>query len=88
MPCADALGYLLDLGPLRDVATLRLGPELERGLLQPLDAAAEEDAPPAGGREPPRKGEADAARASGDYRDANVRRVERLISTVSSIGSA
>ena len=88
MALADAGGRLLDLRAVGDVADLGLGAEFGRDLLQPLRAAREQDAAPAPLGQEPGRGGADPARASGDDGDANRRRVLRLISTVSSIGSA
>jgi hypothetical protein len=70
------------------VTDLRLGAELLRERTQALRAAGHEDEPPAVRREPPGQRLPDPARASGYDRDANARSVLRLISTVSSIGSA
>jgi hypothetical protein len=88
VPLADPLGDVLDLAPLGDVAKLPFRAELVRDGLQTLLPAGQKDAAPPVGSEPPRDRRPDPARASGDYGVANVRRVSRLISTVSSIGSA
>lgn len=88
MPVRHARGEPLDGLPVADVAGLRLGAQLAGEGVEPLSAAGDEDEPPAVPCKPAGEGLADAARPSGYDRDANVRRVLRLISTVSSIGSA
>ena len=88
MPLRHARGERVDGLPFADVAGLRVGAQLAGEGVEPLPAAGDEDEPPGVPREPAGEGLADAARPSGYDRDANVRRVLRLISTVSSIGSA
>jgi hypothetical protein len=88
VPFADAGRSSRDLRPVGDVARLGLGAELAGDPLQPLEASGEEDTAPAARRQEARRRGADAARATGYDGDANRRRVLRLMSTVSSIGSA
>jgi hypothetical protein len=85
---ADARGGGFDLGAVGDVAGLELRAELLRYTLQALGSPREQDAPPAAGNQEAGGGRSDPARPSGYDGDANRRRVVRLISTVSSIGSA
>ena len=88
MTLADPRGSRLDLRELGDVARLCLGADLGRQLLEPLGVPGEQDAAPAARGEQSRGRGADAGRPAGYDCDANVRRVSRLISTVSAIGSA
>lgn len=88
MACGDPRGYVLDLRAVADVARLRVRADLGGQRLQPLPPAGEEDAAPATAREQAGDGGADAARPARYDRDANVSNALRLMSTVSSIGSA
>jgi hypothetical protein len=85
---ADPCGRSLELPELSDVADLRLGADRSGELLEPLGVPGEEDAAPPACDEEPRGRRTDAGGPAGYDRDANVRRVSRLISTVSPIGSA
>jgi hypothetical protein len=90
MALGDAARDRVDLRAVADVARLRLGAELIRDALEALTAAREQDAAPAAIAEPAGDRLADPARPPCDdgYPRANVVSVPRLISTVSSIGSA
>ena len=91
VPLEDRRCRALDVLALGDVADLdvRAIVDLGRERAEPILAPRDEDAPPAAAAQLPREGFADPARRSGDHRDPlNVRTVSRLISTVSSIGSA
>jgi len=88
VPLGHSRGERVDGLPVADVAGFRLGAQLPGECVEPLAATRDEDEPPAVPRKTPREGLADPARPSRYDRDANVRRVLRLISTVSSIGSA
>jgi hypothetical protein len=99
VPLADAPRHLVDLRAVTDVADLRFRAELARDPLEALAPPGEQHAAPSVSGEPAREGGPDAARPARDDGDAHVRvrsrrhrakvrSVVRLISTVSSIGSA
>jgi hypothetical protein len=88
MALADPRGGVIDLRAVADVALLGLGIELRGDALEALACTREQDAAPAALREPARDRLADPARPPCYDGDRNLVRVPRLISTVSSIGSA
>ena len=88
MALADPAGDLLDLRAVADVALLRLRAELGGDALEALASPREEDATPTPLAEAARDRLADPARPPCYDRDRNPVSVPRLISTVSSIGSA